>query len=42
MKKMDEKSKKDDCSLVLGASVGKNEITTKSNPFKAKPKDEKK
>ena len=44
MKKLDEKSKlkTEEHNLVLSASVGKNEKTTKSNPFKDKTKDEKK
>ena len=44
MKKIDEKSKlkTESHSFILGDSVRKNKITTKSDPFKAKPKDEKK
>ena len=44
MKKFDDKSKlkTEDYNLVFSASVGKNEKTTKSNPFKNKTKNKEK
>ena len=44
MKKLDGKSKlkTEEHNLVLSASVGKNEKTTKSNPFKNKTKNKEK